>query len=165
MGAEVDKKQYILPNDQPIICLEVQKAFKSLTPKEKLYAHHMSKASWNGGLITLLQTSPESSEIFVLLHKLFKAQNPNDFKALALKSNFTEDEVKALFVYTCGIFSNAGNYKVYRFKLLKLYLLICSLLFRVLVTVNLFQILIKVNWKNYSSSAPFGINYNPYGPK
>lgn len=112
MNSEIDKKQYILPNEQPIICLEAQKAFDNLTQKEKLYAHHISKASWHGGLITLLQTSPESAPIFVLLHKLFHTQNPEDFKAIALKSNFSEDEIKALFVYACGVFSNAGNYKV-----------------------------------------------------
>lgn len=112
MDSEVDKKQYILPNEQPIICLEAQKAFGNLTQKEKLYAHHISKASWHGGLVTLLQTSPESAPIFVLLHKLFRTQHPEDFKAVALKSNFTDDEVKALFVYACGVFTNAGNYKV-----------------------------------------------------
>lgn len=112
MNSEIDKKQYVLPNEQPIICLEAQKAFDNLTIKEKLYAHHISKASWHGGLITLLQTSPESAPIFVLFHKLFSTQIPEDFKALAIKSNFTEDEVKALFVYACGVFSNAGNYKV-----------------------------------------------------
>lgn len=117
MNSEIDKKQYILPNEQPIICLEVQKAFDNLTPKEKLYAHHISKASWHGGLITLLQTSPESAPIFVLFHKLFCAQNPEDFKAAALKSKFSEDEVKALFVYVCGVFSNSGNYKVFIFLL------------------------------------------------
>lgn len=112
MDSEIDKKQYILPNEQPIICLEAQKAFDNLTQKEKLYAHHISKASWHGGLITLLQTSPESAPVFVLLHKLFRAQHPENFKAVALKSNFSEDEVKALCVYACGVFTNAGNYKV-----------------------------------------------------
>lgn len=112
MTSEADIKHYTLPNEQPICVLEVQTAFDNLTPKQKLYAHYVSKASWNGGLITLLQTSPESAPIFVFLHKLFSTVNPDDFKVLALKSNFSEDEVKALFVYTCGVFANAGNYKV-----------------------------------------------------
>lgn len=112
MGTEIDKKQYILPNEQPIICLEAQKAFENLSLKEKLYAHYISSASWHGGLITLLQTSPESGPLFVFLHKLFGAQSAQKFKEVALKNNFTKDEVGALFVYACGVFCNAGNYKV-----------------------------------------------------
>lgn len=111
MESEVDKSQYVLPNDQPVVTLEAISAFNSLTSKERLYAHHISQASWKGGLITLLQTSPESGPLFILFHKLFSAESPEEFKALAVKSGFTEDEVKALFVYACGIFCNAGNYK------------------------------------------------------
>uniref|UniRef100_A0A6P7FY09 Dipeptidyl peptidase 3 n=1 Tax=Diabrotica virgifera virgifera TaxID=50390 RepID=A0A6P7FY09_DIAVI len=103
--------QYILPNNQPVVSLEVKSAFDGLTTKEKLYAHHLSKASWHGGLITLLQTSPESGPVLVLLHKLFSSQSPTDFKAKAISSGFTEDEVTAVFVYTCGVFTNSGNYK------------------------------------------------------
>lgn len=111
MSGEVDKSQHILPLDQPVSCLEVETAFAGLTPKEKLYAHHISKAAWVGGLVTLLQTSPESGPVFVLLHKLFSAQNPADLKAAAVAAGFTEEEVTALLVYAAGVFSNAGNYK------------------------------------------------------
>ncbi|KAJ8984299.1 hypothetical protein NQ317_012269 [Molorchus minor] len=103
--------QYVLPNDQPVVELEVTAAFNGLTPKEKQYAHHISLASWNGGLVTLLQTSPESAPAFVLFHKLFSTQSTVEFRALALESGFTEDDVLALFVYVCGLFCNAGNYK------------------------------------------------------
>lgn len=112
MEVEVDKSQYVLPNDQPVVVLDAKSAFSGLSPKERLYAHYISQASWCGGLITLLQTSVESGPVFVLLHKLFSAQNPEEFRNVALKAGFTEDEVKALYVYTCGVFCNAGNYKV-----------------------------------------------------
>ena len=46
---------YILPNDQPVVELDCTEAFNSLTGKEKLYAHFLSQASWNGGLIVLVQ--------------------------------------------------------------------------------------------------------------
>lgn len=107
----MDKSQHILPLDQPVSCLEVETAFAGLTAKEKLYAHHISKAAWVGGLVTLLQTSPESGPIFVLLHKLFSAQKPAEFKSAALAAGFVDEEVTALFVYAAGVFSNAGNYK------------------------------------------------------
>lgn len=117
MSSEVDKSQFVLPFDQPIVSLEVTSAFEGLSDKEKSYAHHISQASWVGGLINLVQTSPESAPIFVLLHKLFAGQSPKQFKEEALKAGFTAEEVQALFIYACGVFSNGGNYKVCNYPL------------------------------------------------
>ncbi|KAK9880465.1 hypothetical protein WA026_011710 [Henosepilachna vigintioctopunctata] len=111
MVESVDKSLYTLPADQPIVRLEVESAFNGLSEKEKLYAHYLSKASWVGGLVTLLQTSVESGPIFVLLHKLFSKQNCKDFKDSCLKNGLTEADINAFFIYTCGVFANAGNYK------------------------------------------------------
>ena len=112
MCSKIDKTHHILPLDQPVVYLEAGTAFKGLGTKEKFYAYFLSKASWTGGLITLLQTSPESGPIFVLLHKLYSSENPKDLKTNALSNGFTEDEVTALLVYSIGVFSNSGNYKV-----------------------------------------------------
>lgn len=106
-----DNSQFLLPLDQPIVSLEVTSAFTQLNAKEKLYAHYLSKACWTGGLVTLLQTSPESGPIFVLLHKLFSAQDPSEIRRLATSHNFTDAEITGLFIYAAGIFTNAGNYK------------------------------------------------------
>ncbi|KAF4526593.1 hypothetical protein B566_EDAN006408 [Ephemera danica] len=110
--AATDKSQFILPNDQPVVSLDCEAAFEALTSQEKLYAHHLSQAAWNGGLIVLVQTSPESPLIFVLLRKLFSAQPVSELKNVALQEvKLSEEEFQAILVYACGVFTNSGNYK------------------------------------------------------
>lgn len=107
-----DKSQYIFPNNQPVVLLECQQAFCALSDKEKLYAHYMARASWYGGLIVLIQTSPESPLIFILLQKLYSGQDISELKEIALSQcDFSEDEFQALLVYSSGIYTNMGNYK------------------------------------------------------
>ena len=45
MGS-TDKSQFILPDDQPVVRLEVEEAFSALTTSERLYSHYLSLASW-----------------------------------------------------------------------------------------------------------------------
>ncbi|XP_072101870.1 dipeptidyl peptidase 3 [Mobula birostris] len=103
--------QYILPNDIGISLLDCQDAFQLLSKEEKLYAHYVSRASWYGGLVVLLQTSPESPAIYVLLQKLFKAQPVNELQETATAVGMTPEEYQAFLVYAAGVYSNMGNYK------------------------------------------------------
>ena len=87
-----DISLFTLPNKQPIIALECDTAFNALTKNEKLYAHYLSQAAWNGGLIVFVQTSPESPLIFALLHKIFISETINELKNSAFNVNVNEDE-------------------------------------------------------------------------
>ncbi|KAG8179448.1 hypothetical protein JTE90_026341 [Oedothorax gibbosus] len=103
---------FILPNSTPFGFLDCQDAFNLLSEKEKLYSHYMARASWLGALIISLQNSMESPVIFSLLHKLFSLNGVKDLKEIALKQcQFNEEDYIAFLIYTCGIFSNFGNYK------------------------------------------------------
>lgn len=78
-----DLSLYIIPTDTPVSGLDCTEAFNGLTDKEKLYAHYFGRASWEGALICLLQTSPESPGIFLLLQELFRGQSLASLRELA----------------------------------------------------------------------------------
>ncbi|XP_058872004.1 dipeptidyl peptidase 3 [Acipenser ruthenus] len=101
--------QYFLPNDVGISPLDCREAFQLLSPSEQLYAHYISRASWYGGLAVLLQTSPESPAVYVLLQRLFRAQPPSELQSLA--TSLSDEEYQALLVYAAGVYANMGNYK------------------------------------------------------
>lgn len=110
--SEVAVKDFILPNEQPVVPLECGTAFANLSAKEKAYAHHLSKASWFGGLVVLIQTSIEAGSLFSILHQVFEHDTVDDLKNQALEVNgLSEDEFQAILVFTCGVYANMGNYK------------------------------------------------------
>lgn len=54
------------------------------------------------GLVVLLQTSPESPEIFRLIHRINLGQSPADLKKAALEAGVSEDDFQAFLVYGSG---------------------------------------------------------------
>lgn len=84
--------QYYLPNDIGISVLDCAEAFRLLSHKEQLYAHYLSRAAWYGGLVVLLQTSPESPSIYVLLQRMFRKQTPAQLDTVAAAAGLSSDE-------------------------------------------------------------------------
>ncbi|CAM2116817.1 unnamed protein product [Caretta caretta] len=111
LASKMVDSQYVLPNDVGLALLDCSEAFRLLLRGERLYAHYLSRACWYGGLIVLLQTSPEAPAIYVLLSRLFRAQDPDQLGELARSAGLTDLEYQAFLVYAAGIFSNMGNYK------------------------------------------------------
>ncbi|TSL04314.1 Dipeptidyl peptidase 3 [Bagarius yarrelli] len=103
--------QYYLPNDIGISVLDCAEAFRLLSPKEQLYAHYLSRAAWYGGLVVLLQTSPESPSIYVLLQRIFRKQTPAQLDAVAAAIGLSSAEYQGFLVYAAGLYANMGNYK------------------------------------------------------
>ncbi|XP_060564792.1 dipeptidyl peptidase 3-like isoform X2 [Ruditapes philippinarum] len=112
MSKMADLSQYTLPNSTDVCLLDCMTAFKNLTDQEKRYAHHVSQAAWYGGLIVLVQTSPESPGIFLLLQKMFRAQSVDELKTLATTElGLSPEEFDAILIYASGFYANMGNYK------------------------------------------------------
>lgn len=100
MASEKDDfSQYIISREVDINLLNCGSAFSGLTEKEKLYAHYLCRASWEGALICLLQTSPESPGIFLLLQNLFHAEPIEKLveRLLRIENGPSKDEVEVSY--------------------------------------------------------------------
>ena len=91
----------MVSNDVPISQLLCRPAFEALTPTEKRYAHFLSRASFQGGLIVLLQTSEESVPIFLLLQKLFGSQSVQSLQDSKPENMSDEDFKVSVLVSVC----------------------------------------------------------------
>jgi dipeptidyl-peptidase-3 len=110
-------KHHVVPEEIPVVKLDVTTAFSELTPKEKMYAHYISEASWAGTPIVLEQASFESPVIFKLLLALFKSLFTEIPKAdlsaatLAKYCDVSESAMNNLLNYAAMFLGNSGNYK------------------------------------------------------
>jgi len=111
MSSSSSRAQFVFPDDQPLVRLDASTAWGHLTGSEKLYSHYLSRASWWGGLVVLLQTSSESPDIFRLIHKINCCQSVGELRSDLQQSGLTEQEVTAYLVYCSGFYGNMGNYK------------------------------------------------------
>lgn len=101
----------VLADSPPTICrLEVAPHFAALTLKEKLYAHHISRASFLGTRVTLRQVSRESEAIYDLILALYAAC-AGDWKKLASESSVSEQDVQYWLQYATVFLGSLGNYK------------------------------------------------------
>ncbi|VDQ10970.1 unnamed protein product [Trichobilharzia regenti] len=109
-------KQPVLPRimdfyvdvPSPVHCLDVIDAFRSLSKSEKDYVFSSSQASWVGGLIGLIQASPESAGIFLFIYR-FRSRDIYSFTEEA-KRNFSKEEINHLLSYLASVLDDFGSY-------------------------------------------------------
>jgi dipeptidyl-peptidase-3 len=63
--------RYLADQKAPFSCLEAKPFFESLDNKQKLYAHYMSRAAFEGTRIIITQTNPRAEAIYDLILKVF----------------------------------------------------------------------------------------------
>ncbi|KAI9006395.1 peptidase family M49-domain-containing protein [Hyaloraphidium curvatum] len=100
---------YLADENIPICRLECAEHFRSLSPKEQLYAHHISRASFAGSRICLRQVSSEAEGIYDLVLGIFGPQP--DFEGLRNASGVTDVAWKQFLDYVALFLANLGDYK------------------------------------------------------
>ena len=101
------QSRFILEPHTPVVKPAVLEAFSALTPQEQRYLHHLSRASWAGGLICLLQASPEAPGIYLLLERFFRANGAQR----PVAPGVSDADINAFLVYAAAIYANMSNYK------------------------------------------------------
>lgn len=91
--------------------LAIQRLFDSLSHREKLYAHHLSRAAWHGSRIILRQTSPESTEIFDFIIGLYDACE-GKWNDIVDRCGVTPNELENFLEYAALFLCNLGNFYV-----------------------------------------------------
>lgn len=104
------RAHYLADNPPTVVRLEIAPHLAALTPKEKRYAHHLSRASFFGTRVTLAQVSPESPVIYDLILALHAAAN-GDYKTLSEKTSVSAEDITLWLEYAAQFLGNVGNYK------------------------------------------------------
>lgn len=99
---------HVTPRAVPYFRLAVGKAFASLTPAERLYAHHMNRAGWHGAPVCSAQVSTESPQLLKFLYTLFHANPVPTLREAA--AGVDKDEFDRFLEYAALAYSNLGNY-------------------------------------------------------
>jgi dipeptidyl-peptidase-3 len=108
-GGGEDLSVHLAPEKIEVQYLDAAKAFAALTPEEKLYAHFMNRAAWEGNRITFRQVSAEAPALFDLLRGIW-SKNRIELRREASRRGVPAADFEALVVYSAMVFNNAGNY-------------------------------------------------------
>ncbi|CAO3622551.1 unnamed protein product [Cunninghamella blakesleeana] len=104
--------RYLADEKVPFSRLEAKPFFNSLSNKEKLYAHSMSRAAFEGTRIVMTQTNPNAVPIYDLILKVFSNKEGQlaDIEALKQKSGVSSETFEQLLQYSGQFLGNLSNY-------------------------------------------------------
>lgn len=111
MSSAAPRSRYAAQAGIPVAKLDCRTAFDALTEAEKLYAHHLSRASFEGSLAVLLQVSAESPHLFALFQRIFHAQRPGDLRAAWKDAGVSDALAEAFVTFAASVMANSGNYR------------------------------------------------------
>lgn len=95
----------------PVHQLAVQEVFNRLSLRQKLYSHHLSRASWYGSRIVMRQSSPEATGIFDFILALSKSCDGR-WQSLVQEGGTTAQDMEDFLEYAAHFLYNMGNYWV-----------------------------------------------------
>lgn len=105
-----DKAQHVLPCDVPYMRLDASAAFATITPRQRIYAHHMNNAAWSGVQIAATQVSVESAALFPLFVRLFLANPVDELRQAAVANNVSDEDFEGFLEYAAHVYVSCGNY-------------------------------------------------------
>jgi dipeptidyl-peptidase-3 len=111
-----EKKTHTISQETKACVKDFSEAFKDLTPKEKMYAYHFARASWEGSLMVLHQVSYESPIIFCLGQFFFANREMNKLREAATKAGVSKEMFDDFVAYFAGFYGNMGNYHSFGHK-------------------------------------------------
>ncbi|KIX08118.1 uncharacterized protein Z518_02774 [Rhinocladiella mackenziei CBS 650.93] len=104
------RSHYLADHPPTVVRLEIAPHFAALSPKQKRYAHHLSRASFLGSRVTLAQVSPEAPVIYDLILALHRACGGN-YKKLSEATSIPSTDITLWLEYSAQFLGNCGNYK------------------------------------------------------
>ncbi|KAJ5626816.1 dipeptidyl-peptidase III [Penicillium herquei] len=107
---DFDQTNLFADKSAPICAIPISQAFAGLSDEEKIFAHHMCRASFHGTRILLRQTSQESEAIYDLIISLYRAGN-GDWEELGGRTNVSNEDVDDFLDYASMFLGNVGNYR------------------------------------------------------
>ncbi|KAJ5702458.1 dipeptidyl-peptidase III [Penicillium malachiteum] len=105
-----DQTNLFADKSAPICAIPISQVFAGLSDEEKIFAHHMCRASFHGTRILLRQTSQESEAIYDLIISLYRAAD-GDWEELGGRLNVSHEDIDDFLDYASMFLENVGNYR------------------------------------------------------
>ncbi|KZS89914.1 aflatoxin-detoxifizyme [Sistotremastrum niveocremeum HHB9708] len=102
----------------PVCSLNVAKSFEQLSSDEKLYAHYLGVASWQGAAIIRAQWTPYAQDLYKFLITTFSSGSGAlaDLDLIKTKSGVSDLAWKQALQYASQVLSNLVNYRSFGFS-------------------------------------------------